>query len=147
MLKSVAGIVLGYIVMAIFGFATLTGAYLGLGADRVFEPGSYVVSALWIALMIVITVISGFLGGLTCRAISKSRTTGLFFGAIVFVISFGFALPHIMKEQTPVTRSGEVPNLQAMAMGQTPSWLCIVNPVLAGLAAVMGSRVKKSQAA
>jgi hypothetical protein len=144
MLKSIAGIVVGYIVMALFAFATFTAAYFGLGVDRVFEPDTYAISTVWIALMIVITLVGGILGGLTCAAISKSRTTGLVFAVIVFVISFAVALPNIMKDHTPVARSGDVPNLQAMSMAQPPSWLCILNPILAGVGVLMGSRMKKT---
>jgi hypothetical protein len=84
------------------------------------------------------------LGGLTCAAISKSATVGLVFAVIVFVLSFAVALPSIMKDHTPVARSGDVPNLQAMSMAQTPSWLCILNPLLAGVGVLLGSRMKKS---
>jgi hypothetical protein len=147
MLKSIVGIIVGYIVMAIFAFGTFTAAYLGLGVDRVFEPDTYVVSTTWIALMIAITVIGGILGGLTCAAISKSRTAGLVFAVIVFALSFAVALPNIMKDHTPVARSGDVPNLQAMSMAQTPAWLCILNPILAGAGVLMGSRMKKLPAA
>jgi hypothetical protein len=146
MLKSVAGIVVGYLVMTLFAFATFTAAYFGLGVERVFEPGTYAVSTVWIALMIVITVVGGILGGLTCAAISKSRTTGLVFAVIVFVISFAVALPRIMNDHTPVARTGDVPNLQAMQMAQPFAWLCILNPILAGVSVLMGSRMKKSPA-
>jgi hypothetical protein len=65
------------------------------------------------------------------------------FAIVVFLISFAAALPNLMKDHTPMARSGDVPNLQAMTMAQTPSWLCILNPVLAGVGVLMGSRMKK----
>jgi hypothetical protein len=147
MLKSIVGIIVGYIVMALFAFAVYTAAYLGLGVERVFEPDSYALSGMWIGLMIAITLIGGILGGLTCAAISKNRTTGLVFAIIVFVISFVVALPSIMKEHTPVVRAGDVPNLQAMQLAQPPAWLCILNPILAGAGVLLGSRMKKNTAA
>ena len=97
--------------------------------------------------MIGITLIAGLLGGLTCAAISKNRTTGLVFAVIIVVLSFVFAVPAIMKDHTPVARSGDVPNLQAMQMAQPPAWLCIINPILAGAGVLVGTRVKKSPAA
>src|SRR5205085_4428435 len=92
-LKSILGIVVGYIVMAFTAFTLFTCAYLGLGVDRVFESDSYAVSMLWIVLMIVITLVCGILGGLTCAAISKSKKTCLVFVGIVFVLSLVFAIP------------------------------------------------------
>jgi len=146
MLKSIVGIVVGYVVMALVGFAVYTAAYFGLGVDRVFEPDSYAISGLWIGLMIAITVIAGILGGLTCAAISKNQTTGLIFALIVFGLNLVMALRHIMQDQRPTVRTGDVPNLQAMQMAQPPNWFCILNPILAGVSVLMGSRMKKSAA-
>ena len=147
MLKSIIGIIVGYLVMALVAFAAYTAAYLGLGAERVFEPDSYALSGVWIGLMIAITLIAGLLGGLTCAAISKNRTTGLVFALIVFGLSLVMAVPHIMKGNTPVVRAGDVPNLEAMKLAQPPTWLCMLNPILAGVAVLLGSRMKKNTVA
>jgi hypothetical protein len=146
MLKSIVGIVVGYVVMMCVAFAAYTGAYFGLGADRAFEPASYALSGIWIGLVIAITIISGLIGGLTCAAISKSRTTGLVFALIVFVLGFVFELPNIMKDHVPEARTADVSNLEAMGKARPPAWLCILNPFLAGAAVLMGTRMKKSPA-
>ena len=93
--------------------------------------------------MIVITFVAGLLGGLTCAAISKSRTTGLVFALIVFVLSFVFELPNFTNH-TPVARAGDVSNMEAMGKAQPPFWLCLLNPFLGGAAVLMGTRMKKS---
>jgi len=146
MLKSIVGVVLGYLVMMLVAFAAYTAAYFGLGAERAFEPDTYALSGIWIGLVIAITSIAGLIGGLTCAAISKSRTTGLVFALIVFVLSLVFELPNIMKDHTPVARTGEVSNLEAMGKAQPPAWLCLLNPFLGGAAVLMGTRMKKSAA-
>ena len=148
MLKAIVGVIVGYLVIMLVAFAAYTAAYFGLGADRAFEPDTYALSGIWIGLVIAITVISGLIGGLTCAAISKSRTTGLVFAVIVFVLGFVFELPNIMKkDHTPVARTGDVSNLDAMGKAQPPAWLCILNPVLGGVAVLLGSRMKKNTAA
>jgi hypothetical protein len=146
MLKSIVGVIVGYLVIAFVAFVAYTAAYLGLGADRAFEAGTYALSGIWIGLVIAVTLIAGLIGGLTCAAISKSRTTGLVFALIVFVLSFVFELPNIMKDHTPVARAGDVSNLEAMGKAQPPAWLCLLNPFLAGAAVLMGTRMKKSPA-
>jgi len=143
MLKSIVGVIVGYLVMMLVAFCAYTAAYLGLGADRAFEPGTYALSGIWIGLVIAITFIGGLLGGLTCAAISKSRTTGLVFALIVFVLGFVFELPNITKH-APVARAGDVSNMEAMGKAQPPVWLCLLNPFLGGAAVLMGTRMKKS---
>jgi hypothetical protein len=146
MLRSIVGVVVGYVAMFAVAFVAYTAAYFGLGADRAFEPHTYALSGIWIGLVIVITIISGLIGGLTCAAISKSRTAGLVFAVIVFVLGFVFELPNIMGDHTPVARTGDVSNLEAMGKAQPPGWLCLLNPFLAGGAVLMGTRMKKSPA-
>ena len=146
MLKSIVGVIVGYLVMMFVAFVAYTAAYFGLGADRAFEPDTYALSGIWVGLVIVITSIAGLIGGLTCAAISKSRTTGLVFALIVFVLSVVFELPNIVKDHTPKARAGDVSNMEAMGKAQPPVWLCIFNPFLAGAAVLMGTRMKKSPA-
>jgi membrane protease YdiL (CAAX protease family) len=146
MLKAIVGVIVGYLVIMLVAFAAYTAAYFGLGADRAFEPDTYALSGIWIGLVIAITVISGLIGGLTCAAISKSRTTGLVFAVIVFVLGFVFELPNLKKDHTPVARAGDVSNMEAMGKAQPPVWLCIFNPFLAGAAVLMGTRMKKGPA-
>jgi hypothetical protein len=146
MLKSIGGVVVGYLVMMFVAFAAYTAAYLGLGTDRAFEPGTYALSGLWIGLVIAITFIAGLIGGLACAAVSKSRTTGLVLALIVFALSLIFELPNIMRDETPVARTGDVSNLDVMGKGQPPVWLCILTPFLAGAAVLTGTRMKKSPA-
>ena len=145
MLKSIVGVIVGYLVMMFVAFCAYTAAYLGLGADRAFEAGTYTLSGIWIGLVIAITIISGLLGGLTCAAISKSRTTGLVFALIVFVLGFVFELPNIM-DHAPKARAGDIANMEAMKKAQPPVWLLFLNPFLAGAAVLMGTRMKKSPA-
>ena len=144
MLKSILGVIVGYVAMFLAAFAAYTAAYFALGTERVFEPGTYALSALWIGLIIAITLIAGLIGGLTCVAISKSRTTGLVLALIVFALSLLFELPNVMKDRTPVARTGDVSNLEVMGKGQPPAWLGLLIPFLGGAAVLFGSRMKRS---
>jgi hypothetical protein len=144
MLKSIVGIVLGYLVMFVVAFAAYTAAYLGLGPDRVLEADTYTLSGIGIGLVIAVTFIAGLIGGLTCAAISKSRTTGLVFALVVFVFSFVFELPNLMKDHTPVARTDDVSNMEVMGKAQPPAWLCLINPIVGGVAVLLGTRMKKS---
>jgi hypothetical protein len=146
MLKSIIGVIVGYLVMFFVAFAAYTAAYFALGAERAFEPGTYALSGIWLGVVIVITVIAGLIGGLTCAAISKSRTTGLVFAVIVFVLSLVFELPALTKDHTPAPRTGEVLIREVMGKALPPSWVCLLVPFLSGAAVLMGTRMKKNPA-
>jgi len=147
MLKSILGVIVGFIVMFIFAFAVCTCAYLGLGAERVFQPESYDVSTIWIVLLIAIALIGGIIGGLVCAAISKSK--GACTALVVLVLVFGVigAITAAMKEHPSAARSGDVSSFEAMKLAQTPAWLCYLNPVLGAVGVMLGARRKKLPAA
>lgn len=147
MLKSILGVIVGYIVMAIFSFAAFTCAYLGLGVERVFEAGSYDVSTIWMVVMIVLALLGGILGGLICAAISKSKGACMTFAVIVLALGLIVAIMTKMKDHPDTARSGDVPNFQAMQMAQTPTWLCMLTPVLGAAGVLLGARMKKLPAA
>jgi hypothetical protein len=147
MLKSILGVIVGYVVMAIFSFAFFTCAYLGLGVERVFEPESFDISTIWMVLMIVGALIGGIVGGLICAAISKSKGACMAFAGIVLAIGLIVSIMTKMKEQPETARTGDVPNLEAMQKAQTPTWLCLLNPFVCGAGILLGARMKKLPAA
>jgi uncharacterized membrane protein YhaH (DUF805 family) len=142
MLKSILGVIVGYIVMAIFSFAVFTCAYLALGVERVFEPESYDVSTIWMVLMIVFALIGGIVGGFVCAAISKSKGACMAFAGIVLAIGLIVSVMTKMKEHPNTARTGDVPNLVAMQNAQTPAWLCFLNPVLCAAGVIFGAKKK-----
>ena len=143
MLKSILAVIVSFIVMAIFSFAAFTCAYLVLGVERVFEAESYDVSTIWMVIMIALSLIGGILGGWICAAISKNMGVCKVFAGIVLALGLLSGLVTIMKERPDTDRSGDVPNLQAMQMAQTPTWLCLLNPVLGAVGVLLGARMKK----
>ena len=143
MLKSILGVIVGYIVMAILSFAIYTCAYLGLGVERVFEPESYNVSIIWMVVMIAIAPIVGILGGLVCAAISKSKGACNAFAGIVLALGLIISIMTAMKEHPDTARSGDVPNFEAMQKARTPTWLCLLNPVLVAAGVLLGARMKR----
>ena len=142
MLKSIVGVIVGYVVMAIFSFAAFTCAYLGLGVERVFEAGSYDVSTIWMVVMIVLSLIGGILGGWICAAISKSKGACTAFAVIVLALGLIVAIMTKMKEHPDTARSGDVPNFEAMQKAQTPTWLCLLTPVLGAAGVLFGAKKK-----
>ena len=64
MLRAFGGVVVGYIAMAIFVAAVYIGVFLALGVERAFQPDSYEVSTLWLAISAAISLGGAILGGL-----------------------------------------------------------------------------------
>src|SRR2546421_5473681 len=87
MLKNIVAIIVSYIAMFVLFMAIFTCLYFALGVERVFQPDSYEVSMLWIALTLVIGFVVSMFAGFLCAAISKSWRTYQIFALIVFVLA------------------------------------------------------------
>ena len=146
MLKPILGVVVSYIVMFLVFFAVFTGLYLMLGADRVFEPGTFKVSPLWIALALAGALAAGMLAGYLCLTISGSMRACQVLAVIAFLIAIGMCYPSMIADQTPRPRSGELPTMEAMQQGQAPIWMHLLSAALTGTGVVLGARMKRSGA-
>ncbi len=62
MARTIGSVILGYLVMVIVVFATFSLAYQAMGVDRAYQPGTYDVSGLWIAVSIVLGILAAILG-------------------------------------------------------------------------------------
>ena len=132
--------------MAIVITIIFFGAFLALGVERVFQPDSYEISPLWIAISLVLSFGSAILGGCVCAAISKSLRACQALAAIVVILGFLLCLPAIQRgEAGPNVRAGEVSSLEAMRLEVAPIWMHILNPILGAAGVLLGARMKKAQ--
>lgn len=144
MIKNILGVIIGYIVMAVFIFLTFTVVYLILGADGSFEPLSYKVSAIWIVISIILSLTAAILGGWICTAIAKNQKAGMVLAAIVLVLGVIFAIPtlNLSDEEMNKVREGNVPNLEAMQNAKQPASSALLNPILGAAGIFIGTRLR-----
>lgn len=144
MLKSILAIIVSYLAMFVIFMAIVIGLYFALGVERVFQPDSYEVSMLWIALTLVTGFLLSILGGYLCAAISKSWRTCQIFALIVFVLGLIQCISALKRNpDAPNVRAGEVGVRDATSLAVTPLWLHFVNPILSGAGVLLGARIKR----
>ena len=143
MLKSILAVIVSYVAMFIFLFAAFTGCYFALGVEGTFQPDSYNVTTVWIALTVVVCLLAGIIGGLLCAAISKSQRTCQIFALIVFFLGLVACIPAMQRSpDAPNTRAGEVSNLEAMRLAVSPMWVHLLTPVISAAGVLLGARMK-----
>lgn len=142
MARAVAGVILGYLVMAALVFATFTAMYLAMGADRAFRAGTYDVTPGWIAGSLVLSVIAALLGGWVCAVVSKSRNAVSTLAALVLVFGVASAVMEDRRrdELAPAARTGPVSNMEAMNQAVQPAWLSWLLPVIGAGGVLAGGR-------
>ena len=141
--KSIIAVVISYIAMMVVFFVVFAALYLALGAERVFEPGTFKVTPLWIALALAGAIAAGALGGYLCFAISGSLRACQVMAVIVFVLALVMCIPSMTADQTPRSRSGDLPTMQAMQQGQAPIWMHLLSAAFFGGGVLLGARMKR----
>jgi hypothetical protein len=144
MLKIVGGVIAGYLVMFILIFVTFSGAYLAMGTDGAFKPGSYDVTPLWIGVSTVLGLGAAIAGGFVCALIAKDRRGPLALAGLVLILGILMAIPILTGADNgaPPVRDASVGNLQAMQYAKTPAWVALLNPILGAVGAVIGGKRK-----
>lgn len=144
--RMILGVVVGYIIMAGLIFAGLSAAYLAMGADRVFAPGSYEVSALWLVTNITISALAAFVGCFAAGMIARRSKAALVLCGIMLVLGLGMAVGQMVASKPdPGPRTGDVPNLEAMMKARQPTWYMFAIPIVGGATAVVAASVLRKR--
>ena len=139
MLRQIGATVAGYIVMAVAVFVSFTLAYLALGADGAFQPGTYEVSVLWVATAVLLGLLAAVVGGLVCSAISRGGRAPKVLAVIVLVLGFSSAIPVLMDKAEPASREGDVGYVEAMQNAKQPDWFALINPFIGAVGILAGA--------
>ena len=142
--RIVGSVIVGYIVMFAVVFLALTLAWLVLGADRAFEPGTYGISVLWAITAVLVGVIAAVAGGYVCATIAKSPTGPKALAVVVVLLGLVSAAPLIMGsgEDGLSVREAAVGLFEAMGNARQPLWMALLNPLIGALGVILGARLK-----
>jgi hypothetical protein len=147
MLRSILGAVAGYAAMFLVVFLTFSGAYLAMGANRAFQPGSYEVSALWIGVSFVLSLIAALVGGVVAVSIGRGMRAASILVGVALILGLLLAGAQLTATPVPTVRAGDVANLDAMNQARQPHWVALVNPLVGASGALLGARWARRQPA
>ena len=137
MARAILAGVVGYLTMAVFVVATFTGAYMVMGADRAYKPGTYDVSTLWLVVSFALAAVGALLAGLACRAIAKSPKPVVILAAFVMLLGAVYAWA-ATKSPDPGPRPAEVSSMEAMQKSKQPKWVTLLNPIIGAIGVMAG---------
>jgi hypothetical protein len=138
--RIIGSVFVGYVVMIVAVFATFSVAYLAMGVDRAYQPGSYEASGLWIAVSFVLGFIAAMAGGYVCTAVAQSRKGPRALAWVVIVVGLLMAVGIMMAPKKDAAgRSGEVSAVEAMQKSVAPTWVAFLNPFLGAAGVLIGA--------
>jgi ABC-type Na+ efflux pump permease subunit len=140
MLRTIAGVIVGYIVMAICVVAALSVLFIVMGEDWAFQEGTYRTSMGWALSMLAAGFVAAFIGGLVCRLIAGGRKKATIALAVVVVLLGGLdaamRLSQPERTEAELARTEDTPVTEAAGLAQSPKWMGLANPIV-GVAGVL----------
>ncbi len=149
MWRTAGSVVVGYIAMALFIFLSFSLVYVAMGADRAYQPGTYEVSGLWMAVSLVLGLLGAVLGGWICLLIAKSLRGPQILAAVVFVLGLVTAFMYLggPDADAPTVRDTAVGIFDAMQYSRTPNWINFANIVVGVVGVLLGAKLGSAKAA
>lgn len=144
MLRAIVGVVVGYIAMAVFIFATFSIAYLTMGTDGAFRANSFDPSTLWVVTSFILGFIGAIVGGFVCAMIAKASRAPIVLAGLVLVLGLLIAIPVLTASDAPKVRTGDIGNIEAMQNARQPAWVALLNPLVGAAGVIVGARLKRS---
>lgn len=145
MIRKFLGALGGYVVYFFLVFLLFTGLSVVLGPDRLFRPGNYDPSMMWVIGALVIGLISAVTGGYVAAVIGKSGAIKIMAGIVVLIGVLVFV--QLFRDDTAVEpRTVDLPTMEAMFKAREPLWFAAVNPLLLVIAVFAGGSLRKNRA-
>lgn len=141
--RKILGGILGYVVMFVVVFTTFTIAYLAMGSDTAFLPGTYEVSMTWILVSSILGLVAAVVGGYVAGRVGGKGAVKVTAG-IVLVLGLLLAIATALFSKPTEIRPADVPNMEAMSKAQTPVWVAFLNPVIGIVGVLIGGSLRKS---
>jgi hypothetical protein len=143
-MRTVLAVIAGYLVIFAVVFLAFSAAYLAMGADSAFQPGSYEVTGLWIAVSLVLSFAAAAAGGYVCAAIGRTMRAAWALAGLVVVLGFLMAIPVMTTpaDTQAAVRAAETGNFEAMGNARQPVWLALLNPFIGAAGVMLGARLR-----
>lgn len=141
-MRTLGGVVLGYLMGLSFYFLGMDLTYRLVGADTAFRPGVYEASELWILTSFALVFAAAILGGYVCAAIAPSLTAPKYLAIAVLVLGFAFAVPGLTNSGPPLRREGDVDHTVAMTNTSLPPWAALLHPLFGAVGVLVGAGIR-----
>lgn len=145
-LRTVAGVVVGYLFMAILAIACTLGVWASLGVDGLLQPGTFRGNITFNLSTGLIAAITSVGGGWVCRKLGNSTAAPKALAGLIFVIAMSVSIAELGKSD-PRPRAPGATVIETLAQDnvQTPTWLALLYPAIGTLGVLAGSALVKKR--
>jgi len=142
MFNKFIAVVFGYLATIVVVFVGLAGVYAILGADGVYQEGTYETTPLWIGAMLATGFVAAMCGGVVCARASKhSKRAVQGFMLLVVILGISMIIPALSADPSEgsVVREPDVSMGDARTKAKEPVWVTFSHPVVGVLGIMLGA--------
>ena len=145
MLRSVLGVIAGYILMIILQVAAFMTIYTVMGADWSFKPKAYQASTRWTLMQFGVVLITAAIAGFVCAIIAKSGKAPLALAGMVLLLGLVMATAKVATQGPDPhdVRAATVPNMEAMQKARHHTWVIFLGPFIGAAGVIIGGKLKR----
>jgi F0F1-type ATP synthase assembly protein I len=145
MLRTILAVIAAYVTMFVLLFATFTGAFLIMGTEWSFKPGSFEASNAWVAMSLIAGLVISILAGFICAVIAKGGKAPVILAIVVFVLGMVLAIPSVIAHQRNAgrVRAGNLTQAEAMQNAVEPIWAPFTFPIIGAVGVLIGGKLRK----
>jgi len=138
MLRIIAGIIVGWIVMGVLVMATFAITIFVLGWEHTLQPDSYWTTDTFNMIVLAGGFVAAIVGGVVCKAIAGTSNATFALVAIILAFGIGSAIMNMNKPDPP-PRTGDPTMQDIMTHGKEPTWFAFTKVVIAAAGLLIGS--------
>jgi hypothetical protein len=148
MLRTIAGVIVGYIAVVVVTIAGVFVSWAIFGAEGAFAPGSTVASLPWSITSCLIGFIAAIIAGVVAATIGKDpdNLSVKILAGLMLVLGLGIAVMTMGVEPGPMpagTVLADMSFMEAGAVAVNPAWYNWVIPFIGAAGAFVGGMLVK----
>jgi hypothetical protein len=145
MVRSIIGVIDGYILMVVLQVAAFMSIYNWLGPDWSFKSATFQASTRWHLMQFVVILLTAAIAGLVCALIAGRGKACVALAGLVIVIGMVLGILSHSARSAYTRPPGPVPGMEAMRKANHPLWLVLVNPFVAGVGIIAGGSLRRAR--
>lgn len=146
MLRTILGVIVGYVAYSIALFGLFSVLYLVLGAGGSFQAGNYDLTMAWLIPSLVVFFVAGVIAVMVCLLIAENANAAFYMACIILILGLIMAFSQIAQDPGVVARNvaEDVSLFDAMGKAHGPTWSFFANAFAGALGAFVGGRFSKA---
>ena len=145
MVRSIIGVIVGYIVMVALQIAAFMYIYNLMGPDWAFKTATFQASTRWHLMQFVVILLTAAIAGLVCALIAGRGKACVALAGLVLVIGMALGILSHSARSADSRPPGPISGAEAMQKATHPLWLVLINPFIGAVGVIAGGSLRRGR--